>query len=205
MDLAFLRFSAIYAEYHKDEMSALMKYGEIIRDLATKRPGMAFSQYDTQFRLLKATYNEQLPCDHIHPIYGSWPVLRPHLLLLLPFGHPLDSSVNTDVPFGFPTAFCQTLAGVLTVEAPPITQTAPTHMPVVCAEETTMLVSAVPSDSKTEPHAQALQTPSLNPNPARPKSNIQVVTPIKVGRLDNFLIDNPSRNYLVEGFLKVSN
>ena len=50
---AFLRFVAVYTEKAPKEAPQLMKYGEIIRDLAYRRPGLAWYYYDTQFRQLR--------------------------------------------------------------------------------------------------------------------------------------------------------
>ena len=65
---AFLRFVAIYADKFPDETASLMKYAEIIRDLAHRRPGLAWYHYDIQFRQLKEEIN--LRWDMIH--YDLW-------------------------------------------------------------------------------------------------------------------------------------
>lgn len=61
---AFLRFVSIYASKFPFETPALMKYMELVRDLALKRPGSAFIYYDSQFRMLRE--NVLLPWDQIH-------------------------------------------------------------------------------------------------------------------------------------------
>ncbi|XP_052791565.1 uncharacterized protein LOC128225693 [Mya arenaria] len=61
---AFLRFVAIYTAKFPFETPQLMKYGEIVRDLAARRPGLAFAQYDTQFRMLRESV--LLPWDRLH-------------------------------------------------------------------------------------------------------------------------------------------
>lgn len=61
---AFLRFSAIYAATFPHEMPQLMKYGEIVRDLARRRQGLGWSFYDNQFRMFRE--RELMPWDRIH-------------------------------------------------------------------------------------------------------------------------------------------
>ena len=46
---AFLRFAAIYGLKFPKEMSKLMKYAEIVRDLANRKPGLSWLMYDIQF------------------------------------------------------------------------------------------------------------------------------------------------------------
>ena len=50
---AFLRYIAIYTEKYPGEIQQLLKYCEIIRDLAKRKLGMAWSIYDQNFRLLR--------------------------------------------------------------------------------------------------------------------------------------------------------
>lgn len=52
---AFMRFVAIYSERFPLETPSLMKYGEIVRDLAQRRQGNSWQIYDTQFRMLRST------------------------------------------------------------------------------------------------------------------------------------------------------
>lgn len=54
---AFLRFVAVYSEKFPQETPQLMKYAEVVRDLAHRRPGLAWYYYDVQFRQLKETVN----------------------------------------------------------------------------------------------------------------------------------------------------
>jgi hypothetical protein len=61
---AFLRFIAVYTLKFPAETQALLKYAEIVRDLATRRPGLAFSYYDNHFRILRETI--PLPWDRLH-------------------------------------------------------------------------------------------------------------------------------------------
>jgi hypothetical protein len=60
----FLRFVAVYSLKHPHETPALMKYGEIVRDLASRRQRPAWSFYDTQFRQLRESTS--IPWDRIH-------------------------------------------------------------------------------------------------------------------------------------------
>ena len=65
---AFLRFVAVYSEKFPHEAPQLMKYGEIIRDLAYRRPGLAWYNYDMQFRHLRESV--QYRWDMIY--YDLW-------------------------------------------------------------------------------------------------------------------------------------
>ncbi|XP_060570238.1 uncharacterized protein LOC132728591 [Ruditapes philippinarum] len=65
---AFLRFVAVYSEKFPYLTAALMKYAEVVRDISTRRPGLAWQNYDTQFRLLKSQMG--MPWDTMH--YELW-------------------------------------------------------------------------------------------------------------------------------------
>lgn len=64
---AFIRFVAVYTAKFPHESPALMKYLEVVRDIATRHPGQGFLLYDTQFRMLRQSV--PLPWDHIHTEY----------------------------------------------------------------------------------------------------------------------------------------
>lgn len=59
---------AVYTEKYPFEAPQLIKYCEIIRDLANLKPGTAWSMYDQQFRLIREDH--LLPLDRIH--YELW-------------------------------------------------------------------------------------------------------------------------------------
>lgn len=61
---AFLRFVAIYAEKFPKETPQLMKYAEVIRDLASRRPGLGWYHYDIQFRQMRQMI--KLRWDKLH-------------------------------------------------------------------------------------------------------------------------------------------
>ncbi|KAH3811969.1 hypothetical protein DPMN_140387 [Dreissena polymorpha] len=61
---AMIRFMAVYTFKYPYETQAILKYMEIVRDIATRRPGLAFLYYDTQFRLLRESI--PLPWDRLH-------------------------------------------------------------------------------------------------------------------------------------------
>ena len=61
---AFLRFAAIYGIKFPKEMSKLMKYTEIVRDLANRRPGLSWLMYDIQFRCLRQS--QHISWDQLH-------------------------------------------------------------------------------------------------------------------------------------------
>lgn len=64
---AFLRFMAVYTTKYPAEFQQLLKYTEIVRDIARRRPGLAFLFYDSQFRMLRET--SLMPWDRIHTEY----------------------------------------------------------------------------------------------------------------------------------------
>lgn len=61
---AFIRFTAIYTEQFPLESPQLLKYAEIVRDLAKRNPGQAWLVYDQQFRMLRE--NHMIPWDRLH-------------------------------------------------------------------------------------------------------------------------------------------
>ena len=61
---SFLRYIAIYTEKYPGEIHQMLKYCEIIRDLAQRKIGLAWSNYDQNFRLLRE--NIPIPWDRIH-------------------------------------------------------------------------------------------------------------------------------------------
>ncbi|XP_053381245.1 uncharacterized protein LOC128549080 isoform X1 [Mercenaria mercenaria] len=85
---AFLRFVAIYTEKFPAVAPALMKYGEIIRDLASRRPGQAWQQYDSQFRQLRS--HTPVPWDSLHFEYWMRACTEPS---------PTTSAMVTNRPF----------------------------------------------------------------------------------------------------------
>ncbi|XP_060578724.1 uncharacterized protein LOC132735719 [Ruditapes philippinarum] len=72
---AFLRFVAIYSSYYPHETPQLMKYGEIVRDLAHRRPGMAWSFYDSQFRMSRE--HAIIPWDTLHTEFWVMATTQP--------------------------------------------------------------------------------------------------------------------------------
>ena len=72
---AFLRYIAVYTEKFPGENQQLLKYCEIIRDLAQRKHGLAWSHYDQNFRLLRENF--PVPWDRIHTEYGAF--VRPDL------------------------------------------------------------------------------------------------------------------------------
>ena len=61
---AFSIFVSVYTERHKDETPQLMKYGEVIRDLAFK--GGDWIWYNEQFRYIRQSAPDQYPWEQIH-------------------------------------------------------------------------------------------------------------------------------------------
>ena len=61
---AFLRFMAIYTEQFPFEAPHLLKYTEIVRDLAKRSPGLSWYIYDQQFQMLRETV--QIPWGRLH-------------------------------------------------------------------------------------------------------------------------------------------
>lgn len=59
---AFLRFVAIYTTKFPHETPRLMKYAEIVRELAVRKSNFLF--YDCQFRMLRESF--PFPWDQLH-------------------------------------------------------------------------------------------------------------------------------------------
>ena len=74
---AFLRFIAIYTEKFPLEIQPLLKYCEIIRDLAQRKIGMSWSVYDQQFRQLRQ--NQLIPWDRIHTEFWIKAAITPSM------------------------------------------------------------------------------------------------------------------------------
>ena len=60
----FLRFMAIYTEQFSFEAPQLLKYAEIVRDLARRTQNLSWYTYDQQFCTLRETV--QIPWSRIH-------------------------------------------------------------------------------------------------------------------------------------------
>ena len=77
---AFLRFMAIYTEKSPMEAPHLVKYMEIVRDLARRSQGMSWYIYDQQFRMLRETV--PIPWGRLHTEFwlmaSSTPNFRPN-------------------------------------------------------------------------------------------------------------------------------
>ncbi|XP_052797108.1 uncharacterized protein LOC128229306 [Mya arenaria] len=61
---AFIKFTAVYTTKFPHEAAQLMKYAEIVRDIAARCPGLAFYHYDIHFRRLRESV--PLPWDRLH-------------------------------------------------------------------------------------------------------------------------------------------
>ena len=60
-----IRISTVHGYiYRKKSTGNHMKYAEIVRDIANRKPGLGFLFYDTQFRMLRQSV--ALPWDRIH-------------------------------------------------------------------------------------------------------------------------------------------
>lgn len=60
--------SAFYSKIYPREIATLMKYGEIVRELARLQPGtLTRSMYDQKFRALRET--RPIPWDELHYEY----------------------------------------------------------------------------------------------------------------------------------------
>lgn len=61
---AFQVFVGVYASKYPGEAPALMKYAEVVRDLAAR--GGNWRYYDTQFRFLRSTKASEMPWGATH-------------------------------------------------------------------------------------------------------------------------------------------
>ncbi|XP_053406634.1 uncharacterized protein LOC128559340 [Mercenaria mercenaria] len=93
---AFLRFVAVYSVKFPLETPALMKCGEMVRELASMRPGSAaWSDYNVKFRSLRES--KQMPWDQLHYEYWIMVTTPPAVGRALIFVHP--GKIVTDPPF----------------------------------------------------------------------------------------------------------
>ena len=61
---AFMRYAAIYCQHHPMEAPAILKYGEVVRELADEYAYNAWQAYDFNFRTLREQI--RIPWDQIH-------------------------------------------------------------------------------------------------------------------------------------------
>lgn len=99
---AFLRFVAIYSQKHPLQTPQLMKYGEIVRDLAQRRASWAF--YDTQFRMLRESMI--IPWDRIHTEFWIMSTTQPTTQSFRPF-RPSHTKHNRNGPHNRSGRFLQ--------------------------------------------------------------------------------------------------
>ena len=136
----FLRFAAICGPKFPKEMSKLMKYAEIVRDLANRKPGLSWLMYDIQFCCLRQS--QLISWDQIHTEFwvmaDMTSTFRPYEDNSSPFQNP-----NQQISQG-PSSYV-TPAGHTTDSADVINQT---------ATMTTNVVTAV-ADTITSPGNQS--------------------------------------------------
>ena len=93
---AFLRFMAIYTERFPIEAPQLLKYAEIVRDLARRSTGLSWYLYDQQFRMLRETV--QIPWGRLHTEFWvmalNTPTQRPFRNNFRQFRNTQQSSSN---------------------------------------------------------------------------------------------------------------
>ena len=91
---SFMIFVGVYTSQFPSEAPALMKYGEIVQDLASR--GHDWHYYDENFRYLRQNQPSAFPWGVIHWNYGCDPsnlLTRNNLSLGTPLGHALPSPV----------------------------------------------------------------------------------------------------------------
>lgn len=100
---AFNTFVAVYTVSFPASAPALMKYCEIVRDLANKQGNWRW--YDEQFRFLRQSEPKNFPWDHVHweLWFQSLPISQSSARLA-PTNNPIRSRTAVSVPF--PKGFC---------------------------------------------------------------------------------------------------
>ncbi|XP_052229228.1 uncharacterized protein LOC127843584 [Dreissena polymorpha] len=190
---AFIRFMAVYLHKYPFEAQQLLKYMEIVRDIARRRPGMAFLYYDTQFRLLRESV--LMPWDSIHREY--W------LMACMSFQQPQQpfrpkQPPNRSYSTGPPPSngFSKKPAGISLSEPLVVTKNAHSPTSVAFVEVHMQHTTANSATKNRQPKPSLNQTSTL----LSQQSNNLVVTPIKVSALTPFLQDYPLAQYLILGF-----
>lgn len=175
---AFNIFVALYAEKQATDRPKLMKYCEIVHDIAAK-PGN-WLYYDEQFRFIRQSAPDQYPWDAIH--WELW----------------LKAVTN------FPPKPLQ-IKGICAPGLNPF-QKAPVGVskPVDCAMDVGLTTYALNAAHCTLPHNVPLAN-NTKETPLRSALQLQPpkpVTPVKVDRLNFFLTGyhSPLRQFLVNGF-----
>ena len=205
---AFLRFAAINGLKFPKEMSKLMKYAEIVRDLANRKPGLSWLMYGIQFRCLRQSI--RISWDQLHTEFwvmaATTSTFRPQRRQQQPF--PESQSTNQPRP-QFLRNTCWTYNRFGRCNKPDC------HFDHKCGYcrgrhcakscQTSNQVSG-PSQNGPDPQQSGGQTTKPN----RPTKEVKqsksfpveskVVTPIKVNILASYLGNYSQYAYLVEGF-----
>ncbi|KAH3862761.1 hypothetical protein DPMN_025735 [Dreissena polymorpha] len=181
-----LRSFATYPLGHTSTLEKqLLKYMEIVRDLATRCPGPAFQHYDSQFRLFRASV--PLPWDRIHTEFWLMAsTLSTNTRILSPFV-PQDPPLNVDhSPQTVQNVSWTTYVGTSTNQPTVNASTAPTLVSVVSAGDPTLL-STAHSPARSRPPSPSLARTTIPvPTQSHP-SNYNLVTPVNVNQLIPFL------------------
>lgn len=185
---AFNIFVSVYTERFKSDTPQLMKYCEVVRDLALK-PG-DWLWYDEQFQFIRQSDPQKFPWDQIPWtlwLRASTAFCRQQLFTNLPH----TQSRHTLIPFS-----PRVLAGHFRWE-----NTA------LGVNSNMSVINAVPSTQEANvPFKPILEGLLVKEREAQLKSQAlrsPPVTPVKVDQLDNFLkhgYDSVLQQYLIDGF-----
>lgn len=101
---AFNTFVAVYTVSFPASAPALMKYCEIVRDLANKQGNWRW--YDEQFRFLRQSEPKSFPWDNVHweLWFQSLPISQSSAARLTPANNPVKPRTAASAPF--PKGFC---------------------------------------------------------------------------------------------------
>lgn len=189
---AFLKFLAVYSEKYPKQIPAVIKHGEIVRELASRCLGLAWLTYDKQVR--KNIEVRSIPWGQLH--YEYW-------VMATTFRQPPTQfnfhgkHVQQRVPYRnrIPQGFCYAF-----------------HKNGKCSNQQCQYKHICFQCKKTHSILHCTWGDKSNPRGANPSSKVNnhhcpqanklVVTPVKVTFLGQFLegYDDHLRTFLCEGF-----
>ena len=189
---------AVYASKFPLEIPALLKYAEIVRDIASRKPGRSFLYYDTQFRQARET--SLLSWDRIHTefwLMACTAFQQPSVISNRPFRTTqgrispqgrISQSQNASVRIHVGRTIDNPAAVIRNVASPTYAATA----------KAATLRSHANSPPKSKHH---VQPPVHQPDSLlSTKDQKPPTTPIKICKLSPFLVNYPLSDYIIQGF-----
>ena len=192
---AFIRYMAVYASKFPLEIPALLKYAEIVRDIASRKPGQSFLYYDTQFRQARET--SLLSWDRIHTefwLMACTAFQQPSVISNRPFRTTqgrispqgrISQSQNASGRIHVGRTIDNPAAVIRNVASPTYAATA----------KAATLRSHANSPPKSKHH---VQPPVHQPDSLlSTKDQKPPTTPIKICKLSPFLVNYPLSDYII--------